>query len=128
MSALPFAQTVKEGMRARGLGLRELCRAADVDPSFLSKVLAGKRSPPSEEAVLRRIAAALGMSEPALVVAAGRIPREWSGLWSDQALFLSVHGLASGKPAARRAEPARTAPRREAPAEPRRPALAEELL
>jgi transcriptional regulator with XRE-family HTH domain len=117
-------------MQARGMGLRELCRAAGLDPSFLSKVLAGKRSPPSEEEALRRIASALGMDEPALVVAAGRIPREWSGLWSDEALFNSVHGLASGTRLAGRYREQARLPRPGERTESRRPSpdLAEELL
>ncbi len=90
----PFAGLVRERMRERGIGLRELCRAVRLDPSFFSKVLAGKRSPPSEEAVLRRIAEALAMDASALVVSAGRIPMEWSGVWKDPGLFESMHRLA----------------------------------
>ena len=46
---LPFAGLVRSRMRERGVGLRELCRAVDVDPSYFSKVLADKRNPPSED-------------------------------------------------------------------------------
>ncbi|PIR15446.1 MAG: hypothetical protein COV48_14300, partial [Elusimicrobia bacterium CG11_big_fil_rev_8_21_14_0_20_64_6] len=60
MSALPpFSRLIVDAMARRGLGLRELCRQAKLDPSFLSKVLAGKRNPPAEEDVLRRMAAVL---------------------------------------------------------------------
>jgi hypothetical protein len=32
-----------------------------------------------------------------LVVAAGRIPAEWSALWEDAELFREVHALAGGR-------------------------------
>jgi hypothetical protein len=67
-----------------------------LDPSYFSKVLAGKRSAPSEEDVLRRIAQVLGLNAVDLVVAAGRIPREWRRLWDDPRLFETVNALAGG--------------------------------
>ncbi|MFH1723533.1 MAG: helix-turn-helix transcriptional regulator [Elusimicrobiota bacterium] len=94
---LPFADLVRERMRRHGIGLRELCRAVDLDPSFFSKVLANKRNPPAEEDVLRRIAGELDIDAPRLVVAAGRIPKEWRQLWTDGTLFESVHGMATGR-------------------------------
>ena len=92
----PFAQRVEAGMRRRGLTLRGLCRLAELDPSFFSKVLSGKRSPPSDEATLRRIAAALEMDAAELIVSAGRIPSDWRALWDDPELFREVHALAAG--------------------------------
>ncbi|MCX5797872.1 MAG: helix-turn-helix domain-containing protein [Elusimicrobia bacterium] len=92
----PFAARVAAGLRARGLTLRGLCREAGLDASFFSKVLAGKRSPPSDEALLRRIAQALGLDAVELIVAAGRIPAEWGALWEDAELFREVHARAAG--------------------------------
>lgn len=92
-----FARLVSEGMTLRGLGLRELCRRADLDPSFLSKVLAGKRNPPSEEEPLRRIALALELDPIELIVSAGRIPSEWDVLRTDAHLVRTVHEVATGK-------------------------------
>ena len=91
----PFAARVVTGLRGRGLTLRGLCREAGLDPSFFSKVLAGKRSPPSDEAVLRRIAEVLKLDAAELIVSAGRIPAEWSALWEDAELFREVHALAA---------------------------------
>ncbi len=90
-SSLPFASLVTRGLKERGLTLRALCRAAELDPSFFSKVLSGKRSPPSEEEVLRRIAALLGMDPAELIVSAGRIPAEWRALWEDPELLRDIH-------------------------------------
>lgn len=122
----PFSRLVGAGLRRSGLTLRQLCRQVSLDPSFFSKVLAGKRSPPSEEDVLRRIAEELGLDAPELIVSAGRIPSEWARLSSDPDLFRRVHSVASAA-AARPpvAKPARVAsPPSHSPA----PALSEELL
>lgn len=135
MGASRFSAMVKLGMRDAGVTLRELCRKASLDPSFLSKVLAGKRSPPAEEEALRRLARALGVDPAELVVAAGRVPAEWRRLTEDREAFRLVHRLLTGQavPAApsKAAERAKTAeesaerrPRRRAELE----AFAEELL
>lgn len=92
----PFAAVVTEALGRRGLTLRGLCREAAVDPSFLSKVLAGKRNPPSEEDVLRRLAGALELDPVELIVAAGRIPSDWRRLWEEPQLLREVHLRATG--------------------------------
>lgn len=102
-----FSRLVSDAMARRGLGLRELCRRADLDPSFFSKVLAGKRNPPSEEEPLRRVARALELDPVEVIVASGRIPTDWGALWSDADLLRAVHAVATGRrPVPRRAEPA----------------------
>lgn len=120
----PFARRVSEGMRNRGLTLRQFCREVPLDPSFFSKVLAGKRSPPSSEDVLRRIARLLSLGETQLIVAAGRIPSEWGALCEDARLFQDVNSLAN-----KAAAPPASYSRR-MPVAVKRPAgdLAEELL
>ncbi len=105
----PFEEAVRAAMEARGMGLRELCRRAGLDPSFFSKVLAGKRSPPPDDRV-RRIAEALGLDEVRLIVAAGRIPREWSRLCRDEDACRRVGELASADPGSARLSPAPAAP------------------
>jgi transcriptional regulator with XRE-family HTH domain len=111
-------------MRERGLGLRALCREAGLDPSFFSKVLSGKRSPPAEEDALRRVAAALGVDAPRLIVSAGRIPGEWRRILDDEGLFSAVHEVVTGRRPAPAAE-AFALPLRRRPAE---RAFGEELL
>ncbi len=90
-------------MERCGLGLRELCREAELDPSFLSKVLAGKRNPPSEEEVLRRIAIVLKVDPARLISSAGRIPSEWHRLYHDEYAFERVDRLLQGTGAAQAA-------------------------
>lgn len=118
-----FSRLVSAAMARRGMGLRELCRRADLDPSFLSKVLAGKRNPPSEEKPLRRLAAALELDPVELIVSAGLIPADWRAVRFDAELLRAVHAVATGGRPGRRAEPS---PRAVVPAEPapraRRPA------
>ena len=99
-------------MRARGVSLRELCREAALDPSFFSKVLSGKRSPPSEEAALRRLARLLSLDETELIVSAGRVPSEWAPLWQHRALFDQVNALASNSASVARRMPSSFEPRR----------------
>lgn len=93
-----FSRLVTNAMQSRGLGLRELCRRAKLDPSFLSKVLAGKRNPPAEEDVLRRIAAVLETDAVELFVAAGRIPSEWRSLTSNPELLRRVDAMMHSGP------------------------------
>jgi transcriptional regulator with XRE-family HTH domain len=83
-------------MRRSGLTLRSFCREVGLDPSFFSKVLSGKRSPPAEEEVLRRIAGRLSIDAAELIVSAGRIPSEWQAVWVDPQLFRRMNELACG--------------------------------
>ncbi len=136
----PFPRLISEAMARGGLGLRELCRRARIDPSFFSKVLAGKRNPPAEEEPLRRLAAALELDPVEVIVAAGRIPTDWSALWADPELVRAVHAVASGRRGAVRRPPSPSAvpvpaERASRAAPPSRPApavvrggLSEELL
>jgi transcriptional regulator with XRE-family HTH domain len=126
-----FARRVTEGMRAGGLTLRSFCREVDLDPSFFSKVLSGKRSPPSEESVLRRIAKRLGLDGAELIVSAGRIPSEWRALAEDSQLFRNTHAFVVGEPLSVPKAPVRT--RRPEPSQPvslpsRHQQMSEELL
>lgn len=99
MTALPaFSRIITDAMARRGLGLRELCRQAKLDPSFLSKVLTGKRNPPSEEDTLRRIASILETDAVELFVAAGRIPSEWKSLTGNPELLRRVDALLNSAP------------------------------
>lgn len=133
MMASPFAGMVCAGLKRRGVTLRQLCRTVSLDPSFFSKVLSGKRSPPMEEEVLRRIAAELEIGAAELIVSAGRIPSEWSALWRDRELFARMNSLAQEGAQLRFAPPLPAAPPRPArQAPPRhqvfRAPLSEELL
>jgi len=111
-------------MAARGLGLRALCRAVSLDPSFFSKVLSGKRSPPGEDHVLRNLAAVLGVDPVRLILSTGRLPAEMASLWRDP------DARSFARPAAKPATPRESswAPRPRPAALPPKPQISEELL
>ncbi|MDE1976465.1 MAG: helix-turn-helix transcriptional regulator [Elusimicrobia bacterium] len=115
-------------MAERGLGLRALCRAVGLDASFFSKVLSGKRSPPGEDAVLRSLAAVLGVDPVRLILSTGRLPAEMESLWREPDLgaFAAQHRPAP-RPSAW-ALRAASAPAPRPPAAPPHPQISEELL
>ena len=78
-----FVHLVTEGISRQGLSLRKLAAQIDLDPSFFSKVLAGKRSPPSDEKILRKLAKILDIDPLLLIVATGRIPSELQELMEN---------------------------------------------
>lgn len=90
-----FSKLVRSRLAEKKISLRELCRRSGMDPSFLSKVLAGKRNPPSEDD-LARLAGALDVSPAELFVSAGRLPREWGRLQIDRNLFENVRAALEG--------------------------------
>jgi transcriptional regulator with XRE-family HTH domain len=69
-----FIKALEAGMKANNTGIRELARRCDLDASFISKILQGKRSPPSDEKVIIKIAEVLSLDPLLLVIYTGRIP------------------------------------------------------
>jgi lambda repressor-like predicted transcriptional regulator len=68
-----FKRLVEEGLQRQGISLRQAALGADITPSYLSKVLSGKRDFPSDAAILR-LADVLGVEPPELLLAeAGRV-------------------------------------------------------
>lgn len=72
-----FGKVIKAGLKRNNVSLRCLSRGVGLDPSFLSKVLAGKRNPPMEERSLVKIARYLNCDADTLVLSAGRIPKKY---------------------------------------------------
>lgn len=95
-AAHPFAFEILDSMRRQGISLRELCRLSGLDPSFFSKVLGGKRNPPSDEDALRRLARVLSLDARWLIVCAGRIPSEWESMSRDKLVFSRVASVVAG--------------------------------
>lgn len=84
MSTELFTSLIKNGMENCGLSLREVARVIEVDPSFLSKVLSGKRSAPSDEKTLRKLAEVLELDPIRLIVSTGTIPSNWQSTFESQ--------------------------------------------
>lgn len=71
-----FNRAVKKGLKDKDISMRELARNSGLDVSFLSKMLSGKRNPPSREEDIRKMAKALEIKPEILIFAAGRIPEK----------------------------------------------------
>lgn len=72
-----FIKAVKEALKKKGWSMRRAAREAGLDSSFLSKVLSGKRNPPSDERAIVRLAQKLDLDPDSLVIYAGRIPAKY---------------------------------------------------
>lgn len=82
-----FVRLVEEGMKKTGLSLRTVAREAGLDPSFLSKVLSLKRSPPSEEKCLKKLAEILEINPVLLSISTGMIPAEIQPVLESRSFF-----------------------------------------
>ena len=85
-----FNQLIKISLKDRGISLRELARRSNLDVSFLSKILSGKRNPPSSEKDIKRMAKVLGIVPESLIFAAGRIPLSYQEYFSDKKFIDSI--------------------------------------
>ncbi len=86
-----FSKFVKKIMDEKHLGVREIARSAGLDASFFSKILSGKRNPPSEEKIIKRLARAIGVDYVYLMFLAGRIPSEFQEMFLDKKFILSLY-------------------------------------
>jgi len=118
---------VLEGMRGKNISLRALCREAGVDPSLMSKILAGKRNPPEDDAVIDSMARSLDLDPVELYVSVDRLPPQWRSVGSNPSLFAAVRTLLEGEGRAARPLPVQSRVSRELP-EPQRNSMPEELL
>lgn len=85
-----FIQIVNEGMKRKDISLRAVARELSLDPSFFSKVLAGKRTPPSDEKILNKLARLLEVDATRLIISTGLIPSELQPLFENQEFIDSV--------------------------------------
>jgi lambda repressor-like predicted transcriptional regulator len=72
-----FNRAIKEALKKKGWSMRKAAREAGLDSSFLSKVLSGKRNPPSDERIIVSLAQKLDLDPDSLVIYAGRIPAKY---------------------------------------------------
>lgn len=95
-----FIQIVNEGMKRKDISLRAVARELALDPSFFSKVLAGKRTPPSDEKTLNKLAKLLEVDATRLIISTGLIPSELQPLFENQEFIDSVRGRRPMRPMA----------------------------
>lgn len=72
-----FVRAIREALKRKSWSMRKAAREAGLDSSFLSKVLSGKRNPPSDERVIVRLAQKLELDPDSLIIYAGRIPAKY---------------------------------------------------
>jgi transcriptional regulator with XRE-family HTH domain len=81
-----FGAALKTLRTSRQWGLRPFARRVSIDPGYLWLIEAGKTAPPSD-AILRRMAALLEVSELTLLIQAGRLPPDvLLAFWSHPAI------------------------------------------
>ena len=73
-----FIKKVVEAMDQQGYSARQLAFEVGVDPSYISRLLAGERNPPSDQ-IIGRIAVALKVDLEDLLLSAGRLVLMRSG-------------------------------------------------
>jgi transcriptional regulator with XRE-family HTH domain len=91
---MTFAKFIKKTIEDKHLSARRVARAAGIDPSFFSKILSGKRSPPSDEKIIKKLAKALGAEPVYMTFLAGRIPDEYRELFLNENFIISLRRAA----------------------------------
>ncbi len=78
MSTKPFGRIIRElRIRNKGYGsLRDFAKRVGLSPAYLSRIENGKEPPPSE-AIVGRLAEALGADKYELFSSAGKVPTEF---------------------------------------------------
>lgn len=86
MSSKSFVKVITSRMKEKNMGVRQLARACGVDASFISKVIQGKRNPPSDEKVIKKIASFLSVDPVMLTIYTGKIPSAMQPLLENELL------------------------------------------
>src|SRR5262249_24573057 len=68
-----FSRRLKQRATELGLSFRQVAQRAGIDPSFMTRIVATDRNPPSDENI-EKLAKALELPTEELYVYAGRIP------------------------------------------------------
>jgi len=79
-----FVNVVCEEMKKKKIGIRELARRTGLDPSYISKMLQGKRNPPFNEININKIAEVLDINADVLTIYSGRIPSNLQKLFESR--------------------------------------------
>ncbi len=79
-----FIEMIKTALVEKDISLRELARKSSLDVSFLSKILNGKRNPPSNEKDIKKIGKILDIEPDRLLFSAGRIPSSLQEMFNNK--------------------------------------------
>ena len=81
-------------MKEKNMGVRQLARECGIDASFISKVIQGKRNPPSDEKIIKKIAQVLSVDPIMLTIFTGHIPSSLQLILENESF---VNGLVHKK-------------------------------
>ena len=129
MRASPFGNLVQEKIKTSSYSLREVCRKTGMDPSCFSKVLRGKRPPPDDEKLIRKLAKVLDLDPILLTISAGIIPSSLQDLMQDPETIRRVLGESGRRGTTEpKPKPVSKLPPHRLPVVTRSPELSEDLL
>lgn len=94
MSSKSFVKIITSRMKEKNMGVRQLARECGIDASFISKVIQGKRNPPTDEKIIKKIAAVLLIDPTMLMIYTGRIPSSLQLVLENESF---VNGLVRNK-------------------------------
>lgn len=86
-----FVRRIRERGEELSLSLRQIAQRAEIDPSFLTRIISGERNAPSDE-IIERLADALEMPPLALFLEAGRVPKLQDGVRRALPAFIDAAG------------------------------------
>lgn len=92
-----FVKKIVDKIKEKGLTLKEVAKYSGIDVSYLSRILTGKRNPPYDENVIRKIAKILGIDEDELVFSAGKIPKKYQQYFSSKEDIEKILSLLKNK-------------------------------
>lgn len=79
-----FISLISEKIKQKGYTLKKVASFANVDVSYLSRILSGQRNPPHEEETIKKIAKILEIDEDELIFAAGKIPKKYQNFFCSR--------------------------------------------
>lgn len=86
-----FVDLVNTKIKNQRLSIRKVAKEIGIDASFFSKVLSSKRSPPTEEKVLRKLAKLLDVDPLLLIISTGTIPMELQPMMESPEFLKTIH-------------------------------------
>jgi len=73
-----FTERLKQALWEERINARQLALKIGVNPSYITRMLAGERNPPTDELIIK-IADALKLDRDLLLIEAGRLPQFLTG-------------------------------------------------
>ena len=101
---MELGQFIRSLMRERELSQRQLAAEADIDETYLSKIVNGRLEHPPSVKTLRALASALGSDELQLMKLANRLPVALEGIAGDEAALRFFRRASERQPSSKQWE------------------------